>query len=80
VNSYEYSKLKFICENKENYIIKYDKKTQFGKIMKYVGIGCIFLCLVYLVWKARSFYLKDERLKAKYKIGEAHQEKKEIKK
>jgi hypothetical protein len=43
--------------------------------MKYVGFGCIFLCIVYIIWKARSFYLKDERLKAKYFIKE-----KEIKK
>jgi len=50
--------------------------------MKYVGIGCIFLCIIYIIWKARSFYLKDERLKAKYKIKEIKKDekKKEIKK
>ena len=63
-----------ICENKENYIINFDKKTEFGRILKYVAYGCLFLYVLYIIWKVRRFYLKDERLKAKYKIKDNEKE------
>ena len=47
--------------------------------MKYVGYGCLFLCVIYIFWKARSFYLKDERLKAKYRIKEDKKDEKKKK-
>jgi hypothetical protein len=37
------------------------------------------LYVIYIIWKIRRFYLKDERLKAKYRIKETEKEEKKIK-
>lgn len=38
--------------------------------MYYIGFCCLFLYFIYMIWKVRRYFQKNERLKEKYRIKE----------
>ena len=48
--------------------------------MYYIAFGCLFLYFIYMIWKVRRYFQKNERLKEKYRIKEEAKHEKNKKK